>query len=1628
MCALQGFEYIDDSGDAQSGDTPGEQFGCLGVRPGDDVSSAAPAAFLSPTAVLATVAAAIFSIGARGQASGDGASPCCHQRRRVTGFATISAAAALAVLGLLARPSLGAVHQRGEHPIRQKQQIAEESDPPVVPYEFYEAGPADNAPVKAGTASELGAGAGAPIGPMTREQFALHQQRRLQGEAGRACPYIGGGRLSAPNYQLSNCTQYQPNACCTDPEVVALTEAPPQLRGGTPDCYSALNYITCSPCSSRQSEFYIGSEQEQQQVRVCSGFCDQMFDVCRSARLIQPSGRNDDEQNEGRRVDDLFEDGTAMCAGMGFQPISQPQNNPLFGYFNRRNRQARGLEGCFGVEPFHEVFSSGSGRTAGVGLGAVALGTVILAMVASTMGLVSDGDAPAAAGSGSTGLRSITVRASTAVVACTAILLALAGAIGPAPASADFTRALAKSLGEAVNRNLEEVAESQLRRSEIQAIYDNANYTLQQRDGAVLVQSVRNSLSGFFQTKLSLVEQMADDVAANLQANAATNVANEPDFIDTDTVLEMPGEQFDVRYQQHVSFQTSSVKIPEFANRDVDNERAKAYPDGVLGAAWGTNSIDDALRAPQLADSSVRWSYFGQRSGVFRQMPGRRRARNYFGFTSDYNPLTRPWYVGATGQQKDVVILLDCTRSMVISNRQNQAIEAVRTVISTLSPEDRFNVICMQQGYHRGTCGGSECIDTKVWYRHRQTHTLGCGRSLQFATPANKDQVLAKLSPSMFDGQQDWGDAIQLARDLFRDSGRACDTVLMVITDSFSLDTSLVQGYSHTKCDEDGICTDYYSADRVGINKRQMRGFAEGLVNLGHRVFSVNLQRPFTTDLIAGAAACNSAGQIMPLWGEVTVFEALRPYFDYLRESVELGSSQLSQPYIDSSGLGLIMTASAPVYVNGDFQGIVGIDATLQEVENALISQKWGTVYAFLINGEERAIVHPLLRPSDELTSDPIYPDVAELEAVEGTPQFDAFMTQVRAPMIAGTTGQASLINMRRRLPKGDKLDGETVAVRNQTYYFSNIPGTEFSFAYVFQTGLDDDFRVPTETGPGNIAKLDAAGDDFYHRLDKYTATDSGIPQSRLTDLGAETRPSNDRLYPGLEISTRHSTYKLAPSAFCQAEEYILDTSADGSFGFIDGFMRADYTNSTGTYPNPGCDLANSTVVIQTGGSEPASETFRTQLQVRPDVELTHAVDPAWVATASGEGAATDVVWRYTSTVQGVFRIYPGTRMPHRFNPTTRPWFQRGLSSKGRLALTTPYLDAASAQRISTIASPVFAGRGTTDLEACSSGASCESGYCYDGYCATTQIEGVAGIDFLYEDLQSSLATSMGDWARQSQLESRGCFRSYDCPSGWLDGATSCETQCFLVDSAGLLQMDPLFVEVQAAAEAEYSSVSLGERAGPVMLDLLRRGFASRVDAIDYQGTCTVTREEERVPVTLEGLSKSAAEADAFARTRGDFAPYDNTFGCVQKVRYMQVHRDAVDAETDGVVRGDVRTSCYRGEYYFVPLEGVDSFLLVVENAAEAKPVFPLACHVDNHIAVARQTGIVNQTCADEGDQVSSTQSNSFNPTCPAGTSYSMQCQYSGDGASRGAGAVSVALASILAFGLMVFAGTHQDP
>ena len=48
--------------------------------------------------------------------------------------------------------------------------------------------------------------------------------------------------------------------------------------------------------------------------------------------------------------------------------------------------------------------------------------------------------------------------------------------------------------------------------------------------------------------------------------------------------------------------------------------------------------------------------------------------------------------------------------------------------------------------------------------------------------------------------------------------------------------------------------------------------------------------------------------------------------------------------------------------------GVVGVDCTLEEIENLIVNEQWGSVYAFLIDNYGGTIFHPLLKPSSNVS------------------------------------------------------------------------------------------------------------------------------------------------------------------------------------------------------------------------------------------------------------------------------------------------------------------------------------------------------------------------------------------------------------------------------------------------------------------------------------------------------------------------------------------------------------------------------------------------------------------------------------------------------------------------------------
>lgn len=69
------------------------------------------------------------------------------------------------------------------------------------------------------------------------------------------------------------------------------------------------------------------------------------------------------------------------------------------------------------------------------------------------------------------------------------------------------------------------------------------------------------------------------------------------------------------------------------------------------------------------------------------------------------------------------------------------------------------------------------------------------------------------------------------------------------------------------------------------------------------------------------------------------------------------------------------------------------------------------------------------------------------------------------------------------------------------------------------------------------------------------------------------------------------------------------------------------------------------------------------------------------------------VIRRYVASMNGVLQIYPGCSLDVNFETSRRPWFVKAMESKGRIAITEPYLDAGGAGLVVSVSYTIFDSR-----------------------------------------------------------------------------------------------------------------------------------------------------------------------------------------------------------------------------------------------------------------------------------------------------------------------------------------------
>ena len=162
----------------------------------------------------------------------------------------------------------------------------------------------------------------------------------------------------------------------------------------------------------------------------------------------------------------------------------------------------------------------------------------------------------------------------------------------------------------------------------------------------------------------------------------------------------------------------------------------------------------------------------------------------------------------------------------------------------------------------------------------------------------------------------------------------------------------------------------------------------------------------------------------------------MEQWLTFIREKTRGRGQVWTSAYIDLTGSGMIASLAEPVYANEgtaeeEFLGVVTSSLSLEQFEKLLLNDIWGTAYAFMIDTEGEAMVHPRLTPPSHLAASPVFPDIESLETYHGEPA--AFVDGVRAKMVGQVAGRLAM-TARQLRPRGGVLDG--VIVEDEVEYF----------------------------------------------------------------------------------------------------------------------------------------------------------------------------------------------------------------------------------------------------------------------------------------------------------------------------------------------------------------------------------------------------------------------------------------------------------------------------------------------------------------------------------------------------------------------------------------------------------------
>ncbi len=208
----------------------------------------------------------------------------------------------------------------------------------------------------------------------------------------------------------------------------------------------------------------------------------------------------------------------------------------------------------------------------------------------------------------------------------------------------------------------------------------------------------------------------------------------------------------------------TKISIPDSVTKGYQETKAKI----IESACYSRLAEEYMVRRYELSryimekyDTQPLSFYFGGHDGLFRQVPALHQVQ-----CGCFDPRRRPWFVAASSGPKNVVIVIDVSKSMVEFGRMSMAREAADTIIDTLTTADSFAVIAFSS----------------------EAYQLGGTNSLLEANSANKERLKTAINQLKPDRGTNFSAAFTTAFDAIDLSLSTGPIAILFMTDGIHAD------------------------------------------------------------------------------------------------------------------------------------------------------------------------------------------------------------------------------------------------------------------------------------------------------------------------------------------------------------------------------------------------------------------------------------------------------------------------------------------------------------------------------------------------------------------------------------------------------------------------------------------------------------------------------------------------------------------------------------------------------------------------------------------------------------------------------------------------------------------------